>query len=171
MAALSAPHRAQELRSGDAFAFHLRFICCSFQLPFINILQLSLLPFAATVLLVQLSFFLFHFAATCAALPSFHLLPFYCSFDTTTPTNGTIAIVSRNMRFKFGRMMHVQHLCAFTSDYSTKLGSGALGIVFRGQFPNGFKIVVKLLEKSSERRTTNEDLMKAVRMQQCQSDL
>ncbi|GLU01155.1 hypothetical protein SLE2022_184860 [Rubroshorea leprosula] len=68
------------------------------------------------------------------------------------------------MRFKFGRMMHVQPLCAFTSNYSTKLGSGAFGIVYRGQFPNGFKIVVKLLEKSSERAATNEDLMKALRL-------
>ncbi|GKU87495.1 hypothetical protein SLEP1_g1889 [Rubroshorea leprosula] len=41
---------------------------------------------------------------------------------------------------------------------------GAFGIVYRGQFPNGFKIVVKLLEKSSERAATNEDLMKALRL-------
>ncbi|GKV49885.1 hypothetical protein SLEP1_g56609 [Rubroshorea leprosula] len=45
----------------------------------------------------------------------------------------------------------VQQLCAFTSNYSTKLGSGGFGVVYKGQFPNGVKIAVKVLERSSER--------------------
>ncbi|GLT89687.1 hypothetical protein SLE2022_076640 [Rubroshorea leprosula] len=45
----------------DAFAFHLHFICCSFQPPFINILQLSLLHFAATELCSSPFFICYHF--------------------------------------------------------------------------------------------------------------
>ncbi|GKU87510.1 hypothetical protein SLEP1_g1902 [Rubroshorea leprosula] len=43
-----------------------------------------------------------------------------------------------------------QQLCDFTSNYSTRLGSGGFGDVYRGQFPNGVKIAVKVLKKGSE---------------------
>ncbi|KAH7832893.1 hypothetical protein Vadar_001125 [Vaccinium darrowii] len=42
-----------------------------------------------------------------------------------------------------------QQLCSFTNNYSTELGSGGFGIVYKGQFPNGVKIAVKVLKKSS----------------------
>ncbi|KAH7832861.1 hypothetical protein Vadar_000768 [Vaccinium darrowii] len=42
-----------------------------------------------------------------------------------------------------------QQLRSFTNNYSTELGSGGFGIVYKGQFPNGVKIAVKVLKKSS----------------------
>ncbi|GKV37832.1 hypothetical protein SLEP1_g45806 [Rubroshorea leprosula] len=44
-----------------------------------------------------------------------------------------------------------QQLSAFTSNYSTRFGSGGFGVVYKGQFPNGVKIAVKVLERSSAR--------------------
>ncbi|KAK9099834.1 hypothetical protein Scep_023264 [Stephania cephalantha] len=42
-----------------------------------------------------------------------------------------------------------QQLCGFTNNYSTRLGSGGFGIVYKGQFPNGMQIAVKVLSRSS----------------------
>ncbi|KAJ0089746.1 hypothetical protein Patl1_12698 [Pistacia atlantica] len=36
-----------------------------------------------------------------------------------------------------------QQLFYFTNNYSTRLGSGAFGAVYKGQFPNGVRIAVK----------------------------
>ncbi|GKV37834.1 hypothetical protein SLEP1_g45808 [Rubroshorea leprosula] len=44
-----------------------------------------------------------------------------------------------------------QQLCAFASNYSTRLGFGGFGVVYKEQFPNGVKIAVKVLERSSAR--------------------
>ncbi|GKV49881.1 hypothetical protein SLEP1_g56605 [Rubroshorea leprosula] len=44
-----------------------------------------------------------------------------------------------------------QQLRAFTSNYSTRLGSGGFGVVYKGQFLDGVKIAVKVLGKSSEK--------------------
>ncbi|GKV37835.1 hypothetical protein SLEP1_g45809 [Rubroshorea leprosula] len=44
-----------------------------------------------------------------------------------------------------------QQLREFTSNYSTRLGSGGFGVVYEGQFSDGVKIAVKVLEKSSEK--------------------
>ncbi|GMQ03208.1 hypothetical protein CsSME_00049094 [Camellia sinensis var. sinensis] len=38
-----------------------------------------------------------------------------------------------------------QQLCNFTTNYSTRLGSCGFGIVYKGQFPNGVKIAVKVI--------------------------
>ncbi|KAI7988133.1 putative LRR receptor-like serine/threonine-protein kinase [Camellia lanceoleosa] len=44
-----------------------------------------------------------------------------------------------------------EQLCSFTSNYATRLGSGGFGIVYKGQFPNGVKIAVKVINRSSDR--------------------
>uniref|UniRef100_A0A2N9EQE8 Protein kinase domain-containing protein n=1 Tax=Fagus sylvatica TaxID=28930 RepID=A0A2N9EQE8_FAGSY len=54
-----------------------------------------------------------------------------------------------------------QQLCSFTSNCSTTLGAGGFGVVYKGQFPNGRKIAVKVLNRSSA-RTTEEQFMAEV---------
>ncbi|KAH7835323.1 hypothetical protein Vadar_025032 [Vaccinium darrowii] len=41
-----------------------------------------------------------------------------------------------------------QQLCSFTNNYSKVLGSGGFGKVYKGRFPHGVKIAVKVLKKS-----------------------
>ncbi|XP_059665033.1 rust resistance kinase Lr10-like [Cornus florida] len=56
---------------------------------------------------------------------------------------------------------HEQELLRFTSNYSTRLGSGGFGVVYKGQFPNGVHIAVKVLKRSSE-RSAEEQFMSEV---------
>ncbi|XP_052177178.1 rust resistance kinase Lr10-like isoform X3 [Diospyros lotus] len=50
----------------------------------------------------------------------------------------------------------VQELCTFTSNYSTRLGSGGFGIVYKGQLPNRVKIAVKVLNRNSVGRAEEQ---------------
>ncbi|XP_022136526.1 rust resistance kinase Lr10-like isoform X2 [Momordica charantia] len=49
-----------------------------------------------------------------------------------------------------------QQLYNFTSNYSTRLGSGGFGEVYKGKFPNGVNIAVKVLKKSSDKRAEEQ---------------
>lgn len=44
-----------------------------------------------------------------------------------------------------------QQLCTFTENYSTMLGCGGFGKVYKGKFPNGVKIAVKVLNRGANR--------------------
>ncbi|GFP96267.1 g-type lectin s-receptor-like serine/threonine-protein kinase at5g24080 [Phtheirospermum japonicum] len=44
-----------------------------------------------------------------------------------------------------------QQLCSFTNNYTTVLGSGGFGRVYKGQFPNGVKIAIKVLNRGPNR--------------------
>ncbi|KAL2535923.1 rust resistance kinase Lr10-like [Forsythia ovata] len=54
-----------------------------------------------------------------------------------------------------------QQLCSFTSNYNTMLGCGGFGKVYKGQFPNGDKIAVKVLNRSAD-RSAEEQFMAEV---------
>ncbi|KAL5699189.1 non-specific serine/threonine protein kinase [Ranunculus cassubicifolius] len=45
-----------------------------------------------------------------------------------------------------------QQLEGFTNNYSVVLGSGGYGIVYKGEFPNGEQIAVKVLNKNSTKK-------------------
>ncbi|XP_026404033.1 rust resistance kinase Lr10-like [Papaver somniferum] len=50
----------------------------------------------------------------------------------------------------------------FTNNYSTRLGSGAFGVVYQGKFPNGIKIAVKVLKRNPNSKKVEEQFMAKV---------
>ncbi|KAF7127640.1 hypothetical protein RHSIM_Rhsim11G0031100 [Rhododendron simsii] len=55
-----------------------------------------------------------------------------------------------------------QQLCSFTTNYSTVLGLGGFGVVYKGQFLNGVKIAVKVLKRSLLDKRAEEQFMAEV---------
>ncbi|KAG1326432.1 rust resistance kinase Lr10-like [Cocos nucifera] len=49
-----------------------------------------------------------------------------------------------------------QHLMSFTHNYANKLGSGGFGVVYKGQFPNGLQVAVKVLHGTLDKRTEEQ---------------
>ncbi|PKA51396.1 G-type lectin S-receptor-like serine/threonine-protein kinase [Apostasia shenzhenica] len=49
-----------------------------------------------------------------------------------------------------------QQLTEFTNNYSIQLGSGGFGIAYRGSFPNGVPIAVKVLHKALNKRAEEQ---------------
>ncbi|XXG58238.1 hypothetical protein AAC387_Pa04g0597 [Persea americana] len=49
-----------------------------------------------------------------------------------------------------------QQLENFTRNYTTRLGSGGFGIVYKGEFPNGVQVAVKILNSSSDKRVEEQ---------------
>jgi serine/threonine protein kinase len=43
-------------------------------------------------------------------------------------------------------------LACYTSDYSTELGSGGFGVVYKGELPNGLQVAVKVLKVSMNKK-------------------
>lgn len=66
----------------------------------------------------------------------------------TEPVEGFLEVVLREKPMRFTP----QNIIDFTQNYSHKLGSGGFGVVYRGQFPNGLPIAVKILNSSIVKR-------------------
>ncbi|KAJ8617110.1 hypothetical protein MRB53_013296 [Persea americana] len=49
-----------------------------------------------------------------------------------------------------------QQLANFTRNYATRLGSGGFGVVYKGKFPNGVQLAVKILNSSSDKRVEEQ---------------
>ncbi|KAF7126954.1 hypothetical protein RHSIM_Rhsim11G0030700 [Rhododendron simsii] len=87
---------------------------------------------------------------------------------TTPPTSNVVWDASTMERFLQDLAKEkpvrftAQQLCSFTTNYSKVLGSGGCGVVYKGQFPNGVKIAVKVLKRSLPDKKAKEQFMAEV---------
>ncbi|KAG9456359.1 hypothetical protein H6P81_000867 [Aristolochia fimbriata] len=72
-------------------------------------------------------------------------------FDETS-----MEIFFRNMDRERPIRFSPQQLALYTSNYTQRLGSGGFGVVYAGEFPNGLKIAVKVLNRSLEERVKEQ---------------
>ncbi|PKI46384.1 hypothetical protein CRG98_033222 [Punica granatum] len=59
-------------------------------------------------------------------------------------------------RFMKSKRFSSEELSAFTGDYSTVLGSGAFGVVFKGYLPDGLPVAVKVLTSAADKRAEDQ---------------
>ncbi|KAG8388938.1 hypothetical protein BUALT_Bualt02G0177300 [Buddleja alternifolia] len=84
-------------------------------------------------------------SAVAPPLPTSHVIQPW-EADTSTMEKFFIELVrERPVRFT------AQQLCTFTQNYNEILGSGGFGKVYKGEFPNGLKIAVKVLNRGPNR--------------------
>ncbi|TVU41096.1 hypothetical protein EJB05_14590, partial [Eragrostis curvula] len=55
-----------------------------------------------------------------------------------------------------------EQLAGFTNNYSTRLGVGGFGAVFKGALPNGLAVAVKVLHSSLDQKSSEEQFMAEV---------
>ncbi|XP_042488081.1 rust resistance kinase Lr10-like [Macadamia integrifolia] len=53
-------------------------------------------------------------------------------------------------------MFSAQQLSGFSQHYKTRLGSGGFGVVYKGEFPNGVPVAIKLLNKASYKQAKEQ---------------
>ncbi|KAJ4975632.1 hypothetical protein NE237_000738 [Protea cynaroides] len=76
--------------------------------------------------------------------------------------DGTVEMFIGNMDKEKPVQFLPEQLARFTQDYSIRLGSGGFGVVYRGQFPNGMMLAVKVLNDSVSKTVLEKQFMAEV---------
>ena len=69
---------------------------------------------------------------------------------------GTMEIFLSEMEREKPTRFSPQQLARFTSDFSMLLGSGGFGVVYKGEFPNGLPVAVKVINSNSEKKVAEQ---------------
>lgn len=83
--------------------------------------------------------------------------------DSRLETDTMEIFLSEIGREKPTRFSH-QQLVRFTSDFSTVLGSGGFGVVYKGEFPNGVPVAVKVLTSDLNRHVKEQFMAEVATM-------